>query len=373
MPYSGIYPYYAQHIMAGIFCAATKMSYSQQDFLFVPAFVGQGASKEVMDAAQKLLFFEGVDVLTGMVNIKVLEDLKPMLETHRKIGLFFDFGELVPPPEGFGDYILNLSMNLWQSEYALGNWAVNEFGVDGQIVSTLFETGFNLHSAFLQGAGAAGAKQLKNFVLKEDKANKNILNLDTFFESIDQETPNFVHAIFNGKLGNMFLEQWRNSKFYQTVPLITVENMAYEDMIQDVQHLGLKFYSSATWQRKSEQPHNKAFVKQFESFGKQQANVFAVLGYEIGLALSNMMPLLRKGDTLAALQYLKREGINGPRGEISFKNQGLSFPLIDINKIITNKTAINQTIVSQSTALGYNISNVYQETVSGWLNPYLSV
>ncbi|RZJ56210.1 MAG: hypothetical protein EOO45_29040, partial [Flavobacterium sp.] len=61
MPYSGIYPYYAQHVMAGIYCAAMKMKLSQQDFAFVPVYVGQGGTKAVLEALQKLLFFEGVD------------------------------------------------------------------------------------------------------------------------------------------------------------------------------------------------------------------------------------------------------------------------------------------------------------------------
>ena len=377
MPYSGVYPFYAQHMMAGIFCATAKLSFKAKDFEFIPVYIAQGSSKATLEAVQKLVFFEGVDLLIGMVSLKVLDDLKPILENHQKLGLFFDFGELVPPKEGFGLNIASISMNLWQSQYALGNWAVKEFGTDGQIVSPLYETGFNLNVAFLNGAAAAGASgtaALNNFVLPEAYANSELLNLEPFFEAIDKETPAFVHAIFTGKMGNAFLEQWRSSKFYNTVPLTTVENMAYQDILHDVSHLGLKFYAASSWQRKSETPNNRDFVKRFEEFGKQEANVFGMLGYETGLAIATMMPFLRKGDALAAIQFLNNQKVIGPRGELNLQNQSSNlFPVIDINKINTNTTAINQTVVAQSSAIAFDTSTIYQETVSGWLNPYLSV
>lgn len=374
MPYSGIYPYYAQHVMGGIFCAATKMGFSHADFSFVPVYVGQGGIKTTLEAVQKLLFFDGVDVLTGMVNIRVLEELRPMLENHQKVGLFFDFGELVPPKHGFGQFTHSISMNLWQAQYALGKWAVQEFGTDGQIISPFYESGFNLHLAFLHGAAAAGATELKNFVLPEAYANKDILNLQPFFDAIAKDPPAFVHAIFTGKMGNQFLEQWRNSKFYDHIPLLTVENMAYTDMLQDLQHLGIKLHTTSSWQRKSESLMNREFVKHFENEGKQEANIFGMLGYELGLALSTMMPYLRKGDTLAALHFLKQQKVEGPRGVLNIQESTPNqFPLVDITQVNTNKNTINQTIVSQSTAIGFDTTTVFQETVSGWQNPYLSV
>lgn len=373
MPYSGIYPYYAQHVMAGIYCAAMKMKLSQQDFAFVPVYVGQGGTKAILEALQKLLFFEGVDVVTGMVNIKILDEVRPLLENHHKLGLFFDMGELAPSPAGYGPNIGLISMNFWQAQYALGQWAVQEFGKDGQIIMPIYEAGFNLNAAFVDGAGAAGAERLHSMVLPENLANKDGLNLDGFFAALEKDTPHFVHAIFTGKMGNDFLQQWRSSKFYDTVPLLMVENMAYEDMLDDVKHLGMKVYSTSSWNRKDETVHNRKFVKDFEDFGKQQANVFGMIGYEIGLSLSTMMPLLKKGDAAAALHNLKNQGVTGPRGILDLNANGRQRPAIDITKIITSNQNINQTIIAQTSAVGFDTSSLYQQTVSGWQNPYLSV
>ncbi|WP_443937126.1 ABC transporter substrate-binding protein [Pedobacter sp. MW01-1-1] len=373
MPYSGIYPYYAQHVMAGFFCAANTLKLSQQDFAFIPVYVGQGDAKTVVEAIQKLVFFEGVDALTGMVNIKVLDQIQPILENHGKIGLFFDMGELVPPDKGFGPNIGLISMNFWQAEFALGQWAVQEFGKDGQIVAPIYEAGFNLNAAFLAGAGSAGAERLNSLILPEAKANKDGLILDDFFAALEKDTPNYVHAIFTGKLGNDFLVQWRNSKFYDSVPLLLAENMTYEDMLEDVRHLGLTVYSSASWNRKTESRNNRDFVRTFEDFGKQQANVFGMMGYEIGLCLSSMSSYLKKGDLQKAKQHLESQGLVGPRGQVLMQSHNQERPPIDIVKIQTNENNIHQTILTQSSAIAFNTSTILEESLSGWQNPYLSV
>ena len=373
MPYSGIYPYYAQHVMAGIFCAAQKFKLSQNDFVFMPVYVGQGGTKTIVEALQKLLFFEGVDAVTGMINIKCIEEIRPLLEQHQKLGLFFDMGENAPPPSGFGPNIGLISMNLWQAQYAMGQWAVKEFGKDGQIISTIYEAGFNLNTAFLAGAGAAGAESLHSMVLPEHQSGKEGLILDTFFTALEKDTPNFVHAIFAGKIGNDFLQQWRGSKFYDTVPLLLVENMAYDDMLGDVKHLGIKAYAPSGWSRNDTSPQNRNFVKDFEDFGKQEANVFGMIGYELGLALSATMHLLKKGEATNALSYLKNLGIAGPRGVLDVETNSQQRPTIAITKITTSNNNINQTIIAQSSAVGFDTSSMYQDTVSGWQNPYLSV
>jgi len=374
MPYSGVYPFYAQHIMTGLLCAVSEINLKASDFEFVPVYTGQGSVQATLEAAQKLVFFEGVDLLIGMVNIKALDELRPILENHQKIGLFFDFGELVPRIEGFGNHIFNISAKLWQSQYALGQWAVKEFGANGQMVSPIYEAGFNLNTSFLQGAASSGTDSLRSFVLPEALANKDVLNLESFFKAIDIETPAFVHAIFTGKMGNQFLAQWRNSKFYDAIPLLTVENMAYSDMLEDVQDLNLKFYSSSLWQKTSQTKENLAFVKNFENLGKQQANIFGMMGYEAGLVLSNISSLIRKGDVQGAIQVLKTKDIIGPRGTLNLQTQSAQqFSLVDINKIITNKNTINQTVLNQSTAIGFDTSTVFQDTLSGWQNPYLSI
>jgi branched-chain amino acid transport system substrate-binding protein len=374
LPYSGMYPFYGQHTMAGVACALTKNKIAASQFNFMPAYVCNGEKNKCIEEAKRLIFFEGVDVLMGMVNIKVIEELKPMLQNFNKLGFFLDFGEYIPSTATTGENIYSLSMNLWQSQYALGNWAVKEFGPAGQLVMPIYEAGFNLNSSFLEGAAAAGSKGVNNFVLSEAYANTQQLNLAPFFEALEKDTPNFVHALFSGKMANQFLWQWRQSKFYDTVPLVVVENMAYNEALFDVEDMNIKMYSARSWHREMSNKQNKEFVKQFEDFGKQDANVFAMMGYEAGLALSQMLPQLLKGDGAEAVYQLNKKGVEGPRGLIGHQTMGVNaHHPIDIVKIQTAKPRTLQTILASESALGFDTSEIIENTQSGWLNPFVAV
>ncbi|WP_270090705.1 ABC transporter substrate-binding protein [Sphingobacterium sp. SYP-B4668] len=373
-PFSSVYPFYGQHMMAGFFTAFAQFGLTANDVVFVPIYIGQGQHKVMQEAVQKLLFFEGVDLITGMVNIKALTEISTLFDTYNKPGLFIDFGELIHPPIGYGKNVGCLSMNYWQSEYALGKWAVAEFGPDGQIIMPIYEAGFNLHQAFLDGAGAAGSTALNSMVLPENYVNKNGVNLQPFFDAIDRDTPNFVHAIFSGTLGTEFLKQWRESKFYDTIPLLTVENMAYKDMLNDIQHLRVKFYAASNWQDTDQSISNQSFVQQFVQANHQPASVFSMLGFELGQVVVQMRSELIKGDGSSAIAKFRQSGITGPRGPITIHGWNAStYPIVDINQIVTTNHHINYTVLSQGSALGYDTTQVFEESVSGYLNPYWSV
>lgn len=374
LPYSGMYPFYGQHLMAGIACALTKNKIAATQFNFIPAYVGNGAQAKCVEEAKRLLFFEGVDILMGMVSIKVIEDLKPMLQNFNKLGFFIDFGEYIATPATSGDNIFNLSMNLWQSQYALGKWAVKEFGPAGQLVMPIYEAGFNLSSSFTAGAAAAGSTGVNSFVLPENYASNAHLDLSPFFEALEKETPNFVHAIFTGKMANQFLWQWRQSKFYDTVPLVVAENMAYNEALFEVESMNIKMYSARSWHRTMQNKENKAFVKQFEDFGKQDANVFAMLGYEAGLSLAVMLPQLSKNDGAEAVHLFNKKGVEGPRGLIvNNDSQHYNYHPIDIVKIQTATPRTLETILACETAIGFDTTEVIENTQSGWLNPLIAV
>lgn len=374
LPYSGMYPFYGQHTMTGLACALDKYKIAASQFNFIPAYVGNGERTKCLEEAKRLIFFEGVDVLMGMVSVKVLDELKPMLQSFNKLGLFLDFGEYIPTAETTAENLCCLSMNLWQSQFALGKWAVKEFGTDGQLVMPLYESGFNLSSAFTEGAALAGSTGVNSFVLPTAYASNENLNLEAFFAALEKQTPSFVHAIFSGKMANQFLWQWRKSKFYDTVPLVTVENMAYNEALFEVEDMGIKMYSARSWHRDTQTKVNKEFVKKFEDFGKQPANVFAMLGYEAGLALAAMFPTLVKGDATEAVSILNKKGVDGPRGVISSNSsENTAYYPIDIVKIQTGGVKTFQTIMATETAFGFDTSEVIENTQSGWLNPYISV
>ena len=377
-PYSGIYPYYAQHLITGWFLGMGLEPTRQNKIAFIPAFTKQGGPSSVTEAVQKLLFFDKVDILSGLISYKSTPDLIPMVDMHQRMGFFFDMGEYIPNFPHISPNMFYASHQLWQSEYALGYWAQKSYGEGGLIVMPIYEAGYHLNSAFQRGAAAAGATSFSLKVLPSNYRNSpDNDGIATFLENTAQMAPSYIHAIFTGKEGTEFLEKWKQSSLHKSIPLLITETMAYDDILEDITNLDMTVYSANTWNRKSENKINQAFVTKFESLAKQRANIYALMGYEAGLVWKELLPFAEKRDWSTVKNRLQQTVINGPRGEKGFyPASGLGLPEISIERIKISGNKINKLIVDQRKGIAFNhaeLEEIHETSVSGWLNPFLCV
>jgi branched-chain amino acid transport system substrate-binding protein len=375
-PYSGVYPYYSAHLITGWMVGMGLDPGTQRAVHFMPEFTKAGTPQASTEAAQKLLFFNQADVLSGLINYKSLPLLRPVLETQRKMGFFFDMGEQIPDPAFVSEEIFYASHQIWQSEFALGYWAHKKFGGAGHLVLPIYEAGYHLNNAFQQGAFKAGATELRLTVLP-DYADKSIMDLRGFFEAIEKDPPAYVHAVFGGEMGTRFLHAWKESRFHKTIPLVVVETMAYDDILDDVKHLELELYSALTWMKGDERKENKLFVKTFESKAQQPANIYGLMGYEAGLVWRELLPYAQRGEWDKVKTQLRTNTIRGPRGEKGFHpSSGLGLPVSNIVKLHTTTLNINKIILDQVEGIRHDDASlqiIHQENVSGWKNPFLCI
>lgn len=376
-PYSGIYPYYGMHIMAGMLMGMNLDPGKQKTIQFIPAYTNSGTPNETLDATKRLALFDNVDIVSGLISYQAVPGIIPPIDTHNKMGFFFDMGEYIPYFNHLSPNLFYSSQQIWQTQYALGNWAHNEYGDTGMIVMPLYESGYHLSNTFRHGTVDAGSTEIWTHVFAQNKGIWGQEELDIFFSDVKKYAPKYVHGIFTGKQGLNFLTAWRDSGLHKTIPLLVVENMAYEDMLMHVAHLELEFYAAGSWNYNSEDPLNQKFVKTFERIGGQKANVFGLLGYEAGLALQAVRPQLDKRDWQAVKTLLQRESIRGPRGERNFyPSSGFALPVTDIVKVKTTKDKIYKTVVGQGKGLKFDAKNfkaIHDGCVSGWQNPYMCI
>lgn len=375
-PYSGIYPNYAQHMMGGMLLGMGLDPSTQQQVQFIPAYTNMGDINSTMEAAKKLIFFERVDMISGLISFHALPELKVLLEGKSVLSFFFNLGENLHYPEVSSKEIFINSQMIWQSEFALGKWAQKEFGGTGVCITHFYESGYHLFTSFKKGTEAAGGKEIGLSVIPRHPDNIAYMDFSPVFETIRTEQPSFVHAIFCGKAGNDFLKAWFEQDFSQHIPLTGIENMAYEDVLEDVSALNCRFYTANSWSRDSELPENVAFVKLFERQMGQKANLFAMMGYETGMAIRQIKPDLDKGDLVAARNFLENSKIYGPRAERGFNPSHHQRSTIDIRTVQIAENQIYQTIVAQETSADQNSSHFHDITndiLTGWQNPYMCI
>lgn len=375
-PYSGVYPHYSAHLITGWLLGMGLDPARQQTVQFIPEYTHQGGEKAVEEAARKLLFFNQVNVLSGLVSYKTVPGMIPLIENSGKPAFFFDMGEYVPYFSYLSPDVFYASHQLWQSQYALGQWAQRTFGDGGHMVAPVYEAGYHLNSAFQQGMTAAGGSRLAFSVLPFEPHDPLKLDLGELFTKWKADPPAYVHAIFCGSMGTQFLRQWADSGLNGHIPLLVQETMAYDDMLDDVQGANLTFYAAQTWLREDENQANRLFVKAFEQAAKQPANVFALMGYEAGLAWREVLPHARKGHWDVVKSQLRAGTIEGPRGERTFYPlSGNARPNVSVVKTATGNNR-KKIIVDQQKGVSFDASElevIHRETVTGWQNPFLCI
>jgi len=376
-PFSGVYPYYGHHLMAGMLLGIYPGAQKKNEVQFIPVYTKMGDPASALEAVNRLVFFEQADIISGLINYQSVPDIIPVIERYNKLGFFVDMGEYIPWFNYLSPRVFYSSQQVWQSQYALGNWAAKEYGSGGMMIMTLYEAGYHISNTFHKGAMDAGSSRLDMHVIPNDKSDPKKMELDDFFDKIKKNPPPYVHAIFAGSLGNDFLQLWKDSGFHKQIPLVVVENMVYDDLLEDASGLDLELFSASTWSRNAESKHNIEFVKRFENNGGQMANIFGLLGYEVGLALREVKPLIQKRDWGQVTDLLQKESVTGPRGERNFyPASGFSLPVTDIISVKTSLKNIYKTVISQGKGLKFDsvvFKEIHEGNVSGWQNPYLCI
>lgn len=376
-PYSGVYPYYAQHLFTGWLLGMGLDPARQRTIEFVQEYTEMGSLNACETAAKKLLFFNRVDILSGLVGYKAVPGMIPMIEKDKRPAFFFDMGEYVPYFPYLSPDIFYASQQVWQSQYALGYWAQQKWKAGGHVLTAVYEAGYHLNSTFQQGVAAAGGKELQLTVLPFDHTDPGKLELDGFFAQLAKERPAYVHVILCGNLGTRFLEKWVQSSFHKEIPLLVFETMAYDDILEDIKSAHVELYTAQLWMREDESNANRAFVNTFERLAGQPANIYALMGYEAGLIWKELLPHALKDDWITVKRQLREGMIKGPRGEKNFyPASGFALPSANIIKISTTDTKIHKIILDQGKGMHFNAKEfevIHQESVSGWQNPLLCI
>jgi len=375
-PYSSIYPEMVPSLISGFYSAIPEKYHNI--FQIVPEYIGQGGEKQVIEAANKLLNFEQVDILSGLISYRILPSIIPSIENRKKMGFFFDTGEYIPYTHHISDNVFFNSFQMWQSQFALGDWAHKQFGEKGTVITPIYDGGYHLQSAFRQGAAMAGASELDFQVLNYLPEGSQVTGqIQELFQQIKKDTPSFIHALFCGNEALEFYEEFCKSGLNKHIPLIVSAHMASDEILKQVSNLDLKFYSASMWNYHSNEQANLQFKQKVSQFAGQKPDLYTLLGYETGLLFEKLIPEFQKRDWNEIKKRLKTETIEGPRGRRSFfLNSEYATPLIDIEKIGFHANTVTKIVIEQGKAMTYNhetYERIHKENVSGWQNPYLCV
>jgi branched-chain amino acid transport system substrate-binding protein len=376
--YSSVHPRLNQQLIEGFVLPFAKDFNGEKTFEFIPEYVHQGSMKSVEEAVKKLIHFHDVDIVSGLISYKVISQIIPFIEARKKLGFFFDLGEYLPSERLLSPNVFYNSFQLWQAEYALGYWAHREFGDKGMVVMPLYESGYQMHSAFRQGTVNAGSQAIDYHMIPYEEGQSQISHhVDHLLNALQQTTPTFLHVLFSGNEATEFLAKFYTSGLQHKIPLLVSPLMTEESWILPVTHLMSSFYTASTWNQESPEIANQNFVQSFLSNTGRKPGIYELLGYEMGLMFKEILPEMRRHDWTAVQQILQQETLSGPRGLVNFWPQsGFVVPSIAVEKTMFDNKRKTTVAVGGGSGMLYNSPSfecIHEECKTGWQNPYLCI
>lgn len=365
IPYSGIFRNLKHDLVKG-FQTAFAAEHPDMTIESYPEFIQTGGQKPAEDALKKLLLYEQVDLVIGVLSSKVVLNLLPQINQGHTPLIFMNLGADIPVKALSGDLLFYNSMHLWKSQWSLGRWAQNAYGGEPAINMSLYESGYGLHESFKGGIAAAGASTLKLNVTRSETA---IADITPLIDYINDQRPSYAHVLLSGREGTQFLQELQKAGL--DIPLTTTPYLTTSVTREDIPP-GIRLHSAATWFPTLDSPANWLFHERYIRQTGETPNSFSLLAYETGLVLA---AALQHGHAELA-KRLKETNVIGPRGEIGLSTS----PLTTAQPTYiwsTTTGADEKKVLEQCPGREVEwdhpsfINNEYYTT--GWQNPYLCV
>ena len=373
-PYSGIFRNLKNNLQQGWELALQKEK-SALAIEAYPEFIQTGAQKDTEDALRKLLLYEQVDLVIGVVSTKVGLQLLPILEKERTPCLLMNLGADIPIREFSSDYLFYNSLHLWKSQWVMGRWAQKKYGGEPSINMSIYEGGYGLHESFKSGTAVAGAATVKLNIVKNFSSSPDTSPL---IQYLNQQRPNHAHALLSGTEGQQFLRLFREQDLGSKMGLTVNPFMAEDGLLPEIP-AGLELYNALSWSATMDNPENQAFVRLYKESCGEAPNVFSLLAYEAGLALAaatrDLPGKISREELTRMLGQVKP---TGPRGGLSFSTRPLHTDLpVYIRQPVKMSLTGNpeNRILEMETGIEWDDPSfaVGQSYLTGWQNPYLCV
>jgi branched-chain amino acid transport system substrate-binding protein len=339
-----------------------------------PAFIQTGGFKDTEDALKKMLLYDAVDIVIGVVSSKVAINLIPLLQGQQTPLLVLNLGADLPIRELSSPHLLYNSLHLWKSQWVMGKWAQRRYGGEPAINMSAYEGGYSLFEAFKVGTSAAGADTVTLNVVRNFSP---VPDTSSLIQSLRQQKPAHAHALLSGREGEQFLRLFHEQCLSSAIPL-TVSPFMMEDGLICELPSGPPIYNAITWLQGLQNDCNRRFIQDYETCYDEYPNVFSLLAYEAGLALAAAVDAIDGKIHRAALAAaLEKVCPSGPRGEIHLSTRPIksNLPVYIRQPVLSTTGRPENKIIATETGIEWDdpAFGLPQSIPTGWQNPYLCV
>jgi branched-chain amino acid transport system substrate-binding protein len=278
-----------------------------------------GIEKEVVEKAEKLLLLDGADVLVAFIDLRILELLTPIFYSSGKLVLVVNPGANYPENWIPQPNILYLTLQHGFLSWLSGTLAAKANHKHAAMATTFYDCGYMHAAAMVKGFEKAGGAISYNYVYNKRYDDSFEINPLTDFLLSDKTTDALL-CIFDSLPASLFYSRLNAFSGAGNLHLFVSPMMLQDQALEQVS-AGCKFSIQGflPWHASLELEANREFMNSFLQQKKRVATEFAMLGWETGLVLYQVLQHSQNqyADGAELAQKLVGIKINSPRGELN--------------------------------------------------------
>jgi ABC-type branched-subunit amino acid transport system substrate-binding protein len=327
--------------------------------------IGLGSDiKQMSMAAQKLVFQENVSLTTGLVGDHGFSALTDFYTKNDEVLLVATLGSQLPLPLPEG--VFQNSFGLARSLKVLGAYLSKDPNLKIATSTSYFDAGYGFLSALENGLNSSqNLEVVGHFITPHTPREDEAELMSAFFKDTAADT---VVAFHNGVFAKEHASYLQKNEQYKDKTFYCLPFSCEDAIVKEFPEVAEKFNVVSSWYPELSTRANETFVNSYVDLHKKLPSVFALLGYENGLAIA---AALSQNHGLS--EALKELNIEGPRGTINFQkdtNSTSFIPQFWNVKLVGEevKREINNAIKLDQFQEENPLAN---QPINGWFNAYL--
>lgn len=324
------------------------------------------------ERAKKLLGWDQVDLVVGLLSINMAATLQPHFEARRAACLVCNLGENVPRHDEGHPAFVQHTLGLWQAAWAFGYWAARTLGPRAIMAQSFYDSGFDLPYAMRHGFEQGGGSIDHTVVTHRPPDRGNFAQL---FELAERLRPDVILGSYCGPAATQLVRAYAASAVAGRIPLLGSPLLTEPTLLAEQGAAAIGVRSATAWAGLDATEQGRLFAAALGD----QASPFALLGYEAGLLLRAALAATdgeARADALAPA--LVAATAAGPRGQLRFDPQTRSAApeAVDVVEVQRHGEAYAHTPIARVAPPGETdpcFDELRGGLRSGWMNTYLSV
>lgn len=331
---------------------------------------------EIYVSAEKLLLIGKADVVVAYAGDHHAEKLAPLFTAAGKLLIIANAGANYPFYSENTSHTLFHTLNDSLYSFMTGKYAARQEGGHGAILTTsFFDGGYTHVHAMTNAFMLSGGQLMYNFVSHYKKEEFSTDALAAFIK--DNPEIKKILSVFSGDMARLFfekikvLQQENKLQCYASPMMFDATPGDFAESKPDVPDM----CGFTNWVPGLDNETNHAFLQFYKEEHGKDANLFSMHGWENALLLMKYLQVRKEtANTESALEKLKNEKINSPRGIVSLNEQRhITGPAHFAEASGKLKVAIKESVTDLQATWEEMYAQIPREEGSSWRNTYLCI